>query len=46
MTSDPAVALKEAHDILTAEKKTITPPASILKKYQSDIAVIKMQKKH
>ena len=38
---DPADALKEAHDILTAERKTITPPASILKKYQSDIAVIK-----
>ena len=44
MTSDPAGALKEAHDILTAEKKTITPPASILKKYQSDIAVIKNAK--
>ena len=38
---DPADALKEAHDILTANKKLIAPPASILKKYQSDLAVIK-----
>jgi len=38
---DPADALKEAHDILTAKEKLIAPPASILKKYQSDLAVIK-----
>jgi hypothetical protein len=41
MASDPADALKEAHDILTAKEKLIAPPASILKKYQSDLAVIK-----
>jgi len=41
MTSDPAEALKEAHDILTAKEKTIIPPALILKKYQSDLSVIR-----
>ena len=41
ITSDPAEALKEAHDILTAKEKTIIPPALILKKYQSDLSVIR-----
>lgn len=36
---DPMAALKQAHDYMQKEEKLIQAPASILKKYQSDMGV-------